>query len=959
MRRVVLLAVLAALLAPAAAHAANRAGVAVVDATWHVGASAGQFTEDTGPFVADGVDPQLHAVKKRRSDGVGLRSSVRALVVEDGERDRVAVVANDLYLAQDLLGRRVAELLADHDRRVARGELPGRQTGITADTLAITASHNHNTPFATTPGWGTAIFQDVIDVRHFEFMAQRMTEAVVRAAQDLVPVRLGGATRTFDAIQSHTYGPKVADDGTPAGQPWDHTTKRVSVLALDDVRDPRRPRPLANWVVFGLHPEFTWGYDLINGDFTHATARMVDRELGTTSLFSQRETGSSGPHKDERVHPASARREFEDNGFAQLDRGSRLLADAVLAARRDAERGAPQHPDSFLPFTSDFDVRAVARYVAPPLTKPIAGVSNCNTAAWFHGEPRIPVLGFPDCASVGATPLGALTRPLAPLTGPLYDQLKRAGIPIPDAISATAFTAVEETAAVRLQAFALGDAVATFCPCEQLTDTAINVERRLNRVAGDRWDGFDWTATTTPSGRDWCVRGGDGRWTCADPRAPAKDLAPVGDEAYRRMRAQIHNDARGWEADLPSLLGEAEPPDPAKVKGNFTHEEFPQHGFAMVLSVGMANDYWGYQPEYREQRGHDHYRKALSGLGPHGSDFLATRLARLGASLNGGPPLAATPQDRIYELEQARAQAVSTALGVVGRAVTRLMEASQPPDAGPPAIAQQPADVRRFGAAHVTWTGGSNWTDLPDVRVERFADGAWRPYGDLTGDVQLMVRFPKPAQLGDVAAGRFAWRWTAGFEAFGSDVAQPDATGTMREATPAGTYRFVVAGRHRTGRGAVPRPYRLTSERFTVSRWDGLEVRDVRLHRDRTVSFRVAPIDFPDSHPSPFRFIKAKQERFTYDRDDPDDDQVYCSRCTFRPWADTGSVAGATVRILRPGRRTLVARAVRRGGRWRTTRRLRPGERAFVAAGGVRDRFGDVNGAASPRVRAPRPRGRG
>src|SRR3712207_7289034 len=82
--------------------------------------------------------------------------------------------------------------------------------------------------------------------------------------------------------------------------------------------------------------------DLINGDYTQAAARMVDRQLGTVSVFTQRETGTSGPHKDTRVHQPEARAEFEDNGFNQLDRGSRLMADAILAARKDIEENTPQ-----------------------------------------------------------------------------------------------------------------------------------------------------------------------------------------------------------------------------------------------------------------------------------------------------------------------------------------------------------------------------------------------------------------------------------------------------------------------------------------------------------------------------------------------------------------------------------------------------------------------------------------
>jgi len=138
-----------------------------------------------------------------------------------------------------------------------------KERGLEFDAVAVTASHNHNTPYYSTPGWGTAIFQDVMDLRFYEYMATRMADAVERADNRLVPVRMGGATRTFDAIQNHTYGPKVGDDGTPAGQSYDHTTRRVSVVRFDDVSDPDNPKPMANWVVFGMHPEFTWGYDLI------------------------------------------------------------------------------------------------------------------------------------------------------------------------------------------------------------------------------------------------------------------------------------------------------------------------------------------------------------------------------------------------------------------------------------------------------------------------------------------------------------------------------------------------------------------------------------------------------------------------------------------------------------------------------------------------------------------------
>ena len=959
MARATLLASLLVLLGfPAvAAGAATRAGVAAVDATWHVGASAGQFTEEAPPVSEEAVDPHLHTTKKRISDGVALRTTTRALLVEDTQGDRVAIVANDLYLPQDLLNRRVASLLAEHDRKIALGLAKGRAVGITAENLAVTSSHNHNTPYYSTPGWGTAIFQDVYDLRFYEYMARRMARAVIRANRAMVPVRMGGATRTFNEIQSHSYGPQVGDDGAPAGQPYDHTTRQLSVVRFDDMSDPRRPRPYANWVVFGVHPEWTWGYDLINGDITHAAARMVDRELGTISVFSQRETGTSGPHKDTRVHPPEARREFQDNGFGQLDRGARMLADAIEATLEDIETGTPERESAYQPFVEDFDVDSVSRRFAPPATRPYPGVSNCNTASLFHGDPRLPVLGLPDCYGTngGVEGVGPGTQPVsdvyAPVTSPMYDQLKEAGVPVPESYSATALTAVEETAAVHLMAIRLGDIGVTVSPSEQFTDTALNIESRLDRVEGNVWRGWDWARGKTPAGRDWCVPAPEDRWTCANPRNPEADLDPISDVAYRRFRAQIDNDAAGWETDLATLGSEAEPADPAAIKGNFTHEEFPQRGFRLVLALGMGNDYWGYVPEYREYRSKDYYRKALSGLGPHGADFLATRLSRLAVSLNGGPAVQPSALDTAFTAESARAQVVADGLGELARAYAPAYERTLPADGGTPRVLAQPTDVQRFGAAHLEFVGGSNYTDLPDVRVQRRVDGRWHRYGDESGDVQIMVGFPSPAQVVDWRAGTFEWRWTAAFEAFSSDIAQPDAQGRLRDRTPAGEYRFVVRGRHRPSPAASPQRYRLASEPFAVSRWEGIAIEDVRVDDDGRVSFADPAIDYPDSYDSPFRFIDPARKTFTYGLEDPSRHQTYCPRCSFRPWADTGSLESALVTFTSPGgaERSLAA-ARGEDGRWRTAKALPPGSSAHVAAGDARDAFGETNGAASEEV---------
>ena len=49
---------------------------------------------------------------------------------------------------------------------------------------------------------------------------------------------------------------------------------------------------------------------------THATMRLLDRETGAINLMSPSETGTSGPHKDERAHRGEERHEFQEAAFA-------------------------------------------------------------------------------------------------------------------------------------------------------------------------------------------------------------------------------------------------------------------------------------------------------------------------------------------------------------------------------------------------------------------------------------------------------------------------------------------------------------------------------------------------------------------------------------------------------------------------------------------------------------------
>ncbi|MGH2724543.1 MAG: hypothetical protein ACRDI0_09835 [Actinomycetota bacterium] len=1035
------------------------AGAARVDSTWHVGGSAGQYAgqdcvlEDIGfPEEAclgtsvhhDHADPFTHQTRRNPSYGIQGREWVRALVVdgpsatEPGGRQRFAIVSNDLYIPQDLVNRRVAHIVADHDRAH-----PEAATGISPENLAVSVSHSHSSPYYSTPSWGVWLFQDVFDIRYFEHIAQKMAQAVIEASANLRPARMGAAAIPFTVdgkppgaswLKKHSYGPVNSlgvngnNEGAPAGYPRTDTDRDLAVLRFDDVSDPAAPKPLANWVVWGMHPENLDGNDLLASEYVNVTYRIVDRELGGITLFSQADTGTAEATDNLNAHPSHLRQEFSHKEYAQVERAARTVANTVRVAWTDVARASagasiPRH-HRVVPFSTSPPVGFKDLRFAPPGARTSPTVSSCRAERAFDGNPGIPIAGLPDCEYVLTPVESALDQfPFDP--GVTYDALREAGVPVPDNVGAPSYTGLQETLQVHLQAIRLGNVGITVCPCEQWADQSRNIKSRLDTASGNLWYGWDWTANYNDPGwqpgviydgkdlpghgpltlNDWCLPNEDGTWACRNPGNPAQRVT-IPDLAFRRMKAQIYNDARSWDEPASSLRAESDPADPDDIWGNFTHEELTEFAYDLVVTVGMTNDYWGYIASYREFQRGDHYRKSLTGLGPHSQDFLATRLSRMAAELNGGPEVALGPKDLAYAWDYEHQGLRARVLGQSVGTLLPLYEQQLPADGGSPGIVEQPRNITRFETAQVRWVGGSNYVDTPMVAVERCARetagscARWLPHADGFGEVQVRVTYPRPAQLVDWRVGAYEWPWVATFEAFDSDIVLPDVLGSRRSQTLAGLYRFVVEGCHR---GSTPAPgdptcpshepvnrvapYRLTSQPFRVSPWDGITVPDVAVEPGDAVSFTVGPeylgpdgrkflpsysntdelfdytksnpIDYPNTYDSPFPFIQPRHDGGGSDEDDvkeygpgPHDDEVFCFHCSFRPWADTGAVATAVVTVIRAGGAREAVAAVYDPGteRWYAPVSLAPGDAAFVDRGGIVDVFGEFNGQPSATV---------
>jgi hypothetical protein len=1004
-------AVAAALWAPAAAPADGEqltVGVGKADTSWHVGASAGQYAGDcpapefpSGPPCTpvsheDGTfDPTGHSTRRLPSYGIQSRLSARAIVVDGpapGTGDRWALVKNDNYIPQDLVYRRAGEIIAQD-----RPDL-----GISPTNLTMSVTHDHSSPYYSSTGWGVWTFQDVFDIRFFEYEAQQMASAVEQAADGMKPARVGVDSSSFDKTHRNSMGPSVADDGTPSGYPNSDQDHDLTVIRFDDISNPSDPKPLVNLVNFQLHGEMLEGNDLISGDWVAPFERMLDRETGATTVYTQGSVGTSETERSS-FHSIHERLEFTHRDYAHAEYAARLMANSAEDSWRDIADDSPDPGDKYISFNSfgsSPTVQMADHWYPGPLTHPYPGVSNCRTDSALHGDPRYPIVGLPDCENIDGA-LGNIGLPGPGDTG-LYpqdpglstDDFQSQGIPVPENYGAPAYTGLEEDIDVHLQAVRIGGLLLPVCSCEQWWDQSRNIELRTDKIAGDETLpgnlGYDWGAQCTEDGNGTYTPEGDGTgtWHCPDPRNTSSQLGPLSDHLVKRMRAQVNNPANGWDDLANVATADSEPTDATQIKGNYTHDDSPENaalGYDLTVPIAMSNDYNGYIASYREFQRGDHYRKALTGWGPHSSDYMASRLVTLARQFND--PGLTLPQDQQDEqfyqpkitADLAVNDARAAALGTGGSAAIHAYEATLPDDGGQAEAVDQPKDIERFGASLFTWNGGSNFTDNPVVKVQReTAPGQWEDYADQSGELPVTLKFPN--LQGDTPAylqGDQQWHWTADFEAFvAGEEDRPYNTGDRSPATPAGNYRFVVHGERRQGHAVVP--YDLTSDVFQVKPWDGVLVQDFKLESDDTMSFSIGPrstyqvagggingvggdtissvigpIDYPDSYagsdPHVAKFIRDQRdfERDSNAPNDPSQLEWYCFTCTFRPWIDFGDAQSAKVTITHGDGSTEVVPAHREGDRWATSRQLQPGESAQVIAGDVLDPYGDTNEASS------------
>src|SRR3954469_8786707 len=939
---------------PAPSWTGLRAGVGEADATWHLGAGAGQYASTNNPSdLSNEWDPNVQHVKQASSYGVASRLKMRAIVVQDGQgHEPVALMKIDNYLAQDYLTRRMAAILAADGSKV------------TYDHILMSATHNHNSPYYSTPSWGVWAFQDVMDLRMFEYQARAGAAAIEQAERSMVPARVGATTVQFPDFQGNIAGQDIDNDGAPAGYPIGVNDHGLVVTRFDNMSNPAAPTPLATYVNYAQHGESLDHTALISEDWWAPFERFVNRMTGAPVVTSQGSVGSAeGPYDrygDQTPTTTdggeSVYEIWAHENFAQVERGTHLLAEKVYDAFTAIGNGDASVQ---VPFQTDPVVDMVTHWVAGPASHPYPSVGNCRSRNSVNGDPGAPAAGLPDCqrGDVGEH-------------SDLYQNLKAAGLPLPDNYDATSFGTVEENLRIKLQAVRIGEVLLASCSCEAQSDLIKNLESRTNATVGDIYDGFDY-ADPADVAEGWPGRNvepchpvdaaelGKG-YDCPNPTGSNSAGQPnwifgggrvtVSKAAFDHMEAEIHNDAAGWND--PSYAGQAnsEPTDVTQIKGNFTKEELGGTGYSgctgYPISVGLGHtgDYDGYTVSYREYMARDAYRKALTSYGPHTADYMNTTLVAMAAHLRCGTPLLAQPTDPLAQADEQRQAAAAAALGQLSSFYYDTWTAQIPDNAGPARpLTQPPATVQRFNAVQFSWVGGDNWTDNPTVKVQQQdANGDWHDYADQSGEIQVTLDNPAAGgsdplgvtglltEQASNRAGMQEWHWRASFEVFDAYPRADVAGGQI----PDGTYRFVVDGSIHQARASTA--YHLDSAPFTVTPWTGINAHDLR-RNGTEASFVIDAITYPRT--------PATTKGFRFYKDDPTP-HVVCTTCTFRPWASTSSVVSAVVEV-HPGNGkpfTVPASYDPSTQRWIAKVPGGLGVTVSIPAGGIRDGYGETNG---------------
>ncbi len=482
------------------------------------------------------------------------------------------------------------------------------------------------------------------------------------------------------------------------------------------------------------------------------------------------------------------------------------------------------------------------RWYPGPFSHPYPGVSNCRTDKGLAGEPPAPGDRAARLQGRRRRPAGGARRELGlpappdapvPADRPRVEHRRLRGGGHPGARELLGAGVHRARGGHRRPP--AGDAASATSSSPSAPASSGRTKRSTSRRAPTASRATSTSATTGGRSAGRTATAPTSRTAAAAAPGPARipahpgtTLPPVSDHALQAdagagQQPGERLERRRQRRQRPSRSRS----DPTQIRGNYTHDDGADSaalGYALTVPIAMANDYNGYIASYREYQRGDHYRKALTGWGPHSSDYMATRLVDMGRPARDPAARAArttSGQEKPWSPRRSLDTAVNDAARRSARRDRRAprshaYEAALPDDGG--RAGGHPAARGRRALRRVLLQLGRRL----QLHRQPARQGAAPQGRELVG-----LRRPVRRDPGDVRvpAGRGRAELPAGRPGVALDRALRGVRGSVRDTSEGRARRrraptaSSIDGMRRQGGAAVP--YHLTSDRSRCARGSG------------------------------------------------------------------------------------------------------------------------------------------
>jgi neutral ceramidase len=236
----------------------------------------------------------------KRAVGYRTRLQVRALVLEDGDGQRIAFAVVDLGVMSTLVHRRVAQQVFE-----------ATDSAIGADRLILSATHTHSGPGHYLSAWTLNDFGSGVagyDPEFVDWLTDGIADAVITAYNGRRPAKAAWA---IDTVWGHTRNRSLQayalNGGVPAfplppcpfsgNDSLCKVNPRWAMLRVD-VRDSAGAfRPAGTLSIFAIHGTgFPSGSNVYDADIHGVVARTLESRLGGIHLFANGTQGDVSPN---------------------------------------------------------------------------------------------------------------------------------------------------------------------------------------------------------------------------------------------------------------------------------------------------------------------------------------------------------------------------------------------------------------------------------------------------------------------------------------------------------------------------------------------------------------------------------------------------------------------------------------------------------------------------------------